>query len=193
FGVESKQNCRASKHLLNALVLSRGSKSEQAAAARTQLRLCEAVFGKRHVKTASALSEYGSLVWKTKPQIGLNYFSRSLELYRELLGQVCRPVCSALYNMGLALARLNRFTAALQHLSSAKVMAQSLSEHATARMCEVSENTVYGVATLKIQRWYREQKYGQAQSQTTKTEVTTKCSTLSWSDEHDEIASSAHD
>ncbi|CUI14343.1 Hypothetical protein, putative, partial [Bodo saltans] len=57
FGVESKQNCRASKHLLNALVLSRGSKSEQAAAARTQLRLCEAVFGKRHVKTASALSE----------------------------------------------------------------------------------------------------------------------------------------
>lgn len=193
FGSESKQCCRAFKLLLSALALSHSPKSEQLKVAKHRLHLCERVYGPRDIKTAAAVSELGSLTWKASPSVGLQHFRRSVDIYKEVMGPTCRPVCSALYNIGLALARLNRFRAAMLHLIQARSIALQLNELSTARMCEVSERTVLGVAALKIQRWYRENKYGQAQSQTTKTEdVTTKCSTLSWSDEVDEIASSTH-
>ena len=191
FGSGSKQNCKALKMLFSVIPVTR-NRREIVRVAMAQLAACETAFGNFSLRTAQALSDVGSATWKRSPAVGLLYFQRSLDMNKKVGGPRHRGVVTSLYNCALTLTRLNRFKQALALLRTAKEMALELGESATARMCISSEGTVRGVAALKIQRWFRENMYGHAKSQTTRsqTDVTTLCSTLSWSDDKNEIASS---
>lgn len=192
FGAVSAASCRAAKTALSTLVVARSRDATlMLQLARAQLSVAERVFGPDDTRTAAAASDMGTLVWKQNPRQGLAYFRRAADTYRATLGARSRPLSTSLYNVGLVLTRLGRLVAAQQHLRAARAMAMQLGEQPTARASEVSEGMLLGVAALKLQRWWREQHYGQAASQTTMTELTTLCSTLSWSSGHDDY--SQHD
>jgi hypothetical protein len=193
FNEISRQMCRAAKLLLVSLNRCK-LKKEAHNHALEYMALCQAVYGDSDSRTGSALNDAASVIWPRNPTLGLQTYNKALETFRRACGPVSKGACSTLYNMGLTYTRLNRFRAAMAAYAQAKEMARLLREDTTTRMCAKSEETLRSVAAMKIQRWYREFFYGQAKSQTTKTDVTTtKCSTLSWSDDHDEIESSIHD
>ncbi len=194
FGSRTVNQCKAAKMLVTTLIRAKRHK-EAVQVCEAYYSLCESVYGAADAHFGSATSDLASLVWRQDPTRGLRLYQQALEIHRRTVGSVSRPVCAALFNMGLASARLNRLRIASQYIHQAQQLAGQLNEPATVGMCDRAALTVATVAATKIQRWYRQLTYGTAKSHTTITTdaSTTLCSMLSWSDSVDELSATAVD
>lgn len=190
FGMTQHQ-CAAVKMLLVCLMKCH-RREEGHRVASEYLEMVERIFGPFDQRTATALSDVASLTWKKNPARGLKLYQRALDIYvRFPTGS--KTAASTLYNMGLAAARINKFREALRHFARSKAIALQWNDVGTAGMCDRSHKAVVEIAATKIQRWVRDCMYGVARSQTSRTDL---CSTLSWSEDADEISStvdSVHD
>ena len=188
----TRDECAALKAHLAALVRKSRNKTQIIRAAMLQLVACESNYGRVSHQVAQALNDIGSVSWKRIPTLGLLYFLRGLAVSKSLCGTAHRSAVTFQYNIGLTLTKLNFLSRSVRYLANAAAVARQLGDFVTAGTCDNSVATVRGIAAKKIQRWFRDEDYGYAKSQTTRSQtsrmsnlsdVTSLCSTLAWSEQ----------
>lgn len=196
----TREECAVLKtHLTSLVRKSKSSKTQIIRAAMVQLIACEANYGRVSHQAAQALNDLGSVTWKRIPTLGLLYFLRGLSVSRSLCGPVHRSLVTFQYNIALTLTKLNFLIQSLVYVRNAAAVARQLGDFATAATCDGCEAIVQGIAAKKIQRWFRDEDYGYARSQTTHSQTThsqtshsrlsnsddatSMCSTLEWSEQ----------
>mgnify|MGYP001584573671 CR=1 FL=1 len=178
FGPLSSLATQAGKLLLVCLVRCR-RRQEALQLSSDALSRCLAAYGAHDTKTATAMCDVASLVWRRCPREGLAMYQRALDIFRRTPA-ANRAVGTALYNMGLAATRSNRFRAAIDYFGKARQLAESWGNRPVMAMCDRSRFAVSGIAATKIQRWFRDHIYEVPRSQTTRTDL---CSTITASDQ----------